>query len=249
MPKALVTGASSGIGYAIAQHLLQNNWEVLGWSRRATGPQGMQTKQVDLRDSASYKAALEDLWQRDFSPDLLVHAAGQATMNHLVLEPDDRMEESWQLNLRSALWLVRDLSRRMRVRDHQGPSTGLGTHSSGKLMVLFSTIAVPMHWPGETLYTVCKAGLEQLVKQAAIELEPWHIRINALGPGPVDTPLWRSVPLPAQRAFLNSITPSTLTSMDEILAWLDRQIQGQETGQIQYTRGYSRPSPSPGASV
>jgi hypothetical protein len=40
-----------------------------------------------------------------------------------------------------------------------------------------------------------------------------------------------------------------LTSMDEILAWLDRQIQGQETGQIQYTRGYSRPSPSPEASV
>lgn len=224
MPKALVTGASSGIGFAIAAYLLNKGWEVRAWSRRGTAPDGATCKSVDLCKLESYQAALNELHAEGFRPDLLVHAAGAARINHLALVSDTEIEQQWQLNLRAAIWLVRDISRLMRQ------------NVNGGTQLFFSSVAVPLQLEGESLYVITKAGVERLVQQAAAELTPWKIRIHCLGPGPVDTPLWRSVPTAAKSKLLTRLEPPTLTAMSEITDWVEACLKGEVTGSVSYTR-------------
>lgn len=224
MPKALVTGASSGIGFAIAAYLLNKGWEVRAWSRRGTAPDGATPKSVDLCKLESYQAALNELHAEGFRPDLLVHAAGAARINHLALVSDAEIEQQWQLNLRSAIWLVRDISRMMRH------------NAKGGTQLFFSSVAVPLQLEGESLYAITKAGIEQLVQQAAAEFVPWNIRIHCLGPGPVDTPLWRSVPAAAKAKLLTQLEPSTLTEMSEIIDWVAHCLSTDMTGTLTYSR-------------
>lgn len=222
--KALITGSSSGIGEAICSYLLAQGWEVVGWSRRGTGPTGGQYQVVDLCDRASYQAGLEQLAAVAFYPQLLIHAAGSAGINHLLLHTDMQIEQSWQLNLRAGMWLSRDIPRLMRYHKQPG------------LLLYFSTVAVPMVVEGEALYASMKAGVEQWVRQAAKELRAQNIRVNCLGPGPVNTPLWRSVPTAAKAKLLANLDPPTITEMEEIIAWVESNIVGDETGEVGYTR-------------
>jgi len=222
--KALITGCSSGIGYMLCEHLLSQGWEVVGWSRRGTGPAGGSYASVDLCNVASYQVGFQQLEMAAFYPELLIHAAGSAGINHLLLHTDAQIEQSWQLNLRAAIWLSRDVSRLLRRQ------------ANPALMLFFSTIAVPLAVEGEALYASMKAGVEQWVRQAAKELAPQNIRVNCLGPGPVDTPLWRAVPAPARQKLLSQLHPPTLTSKEEIVNWLQMLLQGEKTGEIVYTR-------------
>lgn len=233
MPKALITGASSGIGFALAEQLNQEGWEVLGWSRRGSGPANINCRKVDLSDRISYQEAIYELYCNDFTPDLLIHAAGSTRLNHLALNTDDSINQSWALNLRPAIWLTRDISRLMR------------RSAEGGLMLFFSSVAVPLQIEGESLYAVMKAGIEQLVKQSAKELAPWRIRVNALGPGPVNTPLWRSLPETSQQRVLTQLEPPTLTEMSEIFAWVKSHWLAKTTGEVHYSRK-NKPSGEPG---
>lgn len=228
MRKALVTGASSGIGFALVQHLVTTGWEVRGWSRRGSVPVGAQGEQVDLCDAESYQNALNRLHTDAFVPNLLVHAAGAARINHLALVTDADIEQQWQLNLRAALWLLRDISRLMR------------RNAEGGCILFFSSVAVLLQLEGESLYAITKAGTEQLVRQAAKEFAPWNIRLHCLGPGPVDTPLWRSVPATAKSKLLAQLDPPTLTEMSEIIDWLEDCLGSGETGTVVYTRRMKR---------
>jgi 3-oxoacyl-[acyl-carrier protein] reductase len=228
MPKALITGASSGIGFALASHLVSTGWEVIGWSRRGSAPAGAKGEQVDLCDVNSYQTALNRLHVEAFYPDLLIHAAGMARIHHLALITDNFLEEQWQLNLRAALWLVRDISRLMR------------TKAAGGQLLFFSSVAVPLALEGESLYAIMKAGTEQLVYQAAKELAPWNIRVNCLGPGPVDTPLWRSVPAASREQLLSQVNPPTMTEMQEIIDWMETCLGNELSGSISYTRMMKR---------
>lgn len=224
MPKALITGASSGIGFALAEYFVQKGWEVRGWSRRGTGPLGVISQSVDLCQAESYQQAVAQLHTDGFFPELLIHAAGAARINHLALASDAEIEQQWQLNLRAGLWLVRDISRLMRQ------------NAEGGTQLFFSSVAVPLQLEGESLYAITKAGTEQLVQQAAVEFAPWKIRINCLGPGPVDTPLWRTVPASAKAKLLAQLQPPTLTEMPEIIEWVEFCLNSEVTGTISYTR-------------
>ena len=235
--RALVTGSSSGIGSAIASRLVQDGWEVTGWSRRGTAPSGVQAKAVDLCDDRSYQEALQEL--RSQAPwHLLIHAAGQAAIQPMLLLSDMAWEQQWQLNLRAACRLVRDFPRLMpRLPSSAEPNQGeIKTNRPRPMIVLFSTVAVPLVLAGETPYAVMKAATEQLTRQAAKELAPMGIAVNCLGPGPVDTPLWRTVSANAQQEVLDRLDPSTLTTPEELYQQILSWYHNQSTGAIAYSR-------------
>ena len=235
--RALVTGSSSGIGAAIASRLVQDGWEVTGWSRRGTAPTGVQAVAVDLCDDSSYQQALKAL--RSQSPwHLLIHAAGQAAIQPMVLLSDAAWEQQWQLNLRAACRLVRDFPRLMpRLSSSAESSQAEDLPASPRpMIVLFSTVAVPLVLAGETPYAVMKAATEQLTVQAAKELAPLGIAVNCLAPGPVDTPLWRTVPANAQQEVLDRLDPSTLTTPEELYLQIQSWYHDHRTGAIAYSR-------------
>jgi len=179
--RALVTGASRGIGAAIAQALRGAGAEVLAPSRAA----------CDLADLASTAAFLEAL---EGPVDILVNCAG---MNRLAaledLEPG-LLAETLRIHLESPAQLIRALAPGMRAR-HWGRILNL------------SSIWASRAKARRGAYAAAKAGLEGLTRVLALELAPDNVLVNALAPGFVDTDLTRANNTPAECAALAAAIP------------------------------------------
>ncbi|AGB80815.1 dehydrogenase of unknown specificity, short-chain alcohol dehydrogenase like protein [Serratia sp. FGI94] len=168
---ALVTGASSGIGAAIVQRLLDEGWRVTGLSRRdvAREQAGYRSLQVDLCDSDALAAALSDLPP----PQAVVHAAG---MMHAA--PVGELDEAasrrlWQLHVLAAETLVTTLA----------PSMSAG----GRIVLLGSRTSRGA--AGRSQYAATKAAMVGMVRSWAAELAPRGITANVVAPGATQTPM------------------------------------------------------------
>jgi 3-oxoacyl-[acyl-carrier protein] reductase len=84
-------------------------------------------------------------------------------------------------------------------------------------IVNLTTVAVPLDLEGEAAYVASKAAVEALTRVVAKELAPHGIRVNAVGPGPVDTALTRTVPRDKLAALRARMGLSRDLSMDEVI--------------------------------
>ncbi|MGQ9919267.1 MAG: SDR family NAD(P)-dependent oxidoreductase [Bryobacteraceae bacterium] len=166
--KALVTGGARGIGAAIADALRACGAEVSIADMLGDPP-------VDVADPAS----LEEAFARAGALDIVVANAGTAVFHRL----DETPVEAWQrlldINLTGAFHTVRLAARAMKPR------------RCGSIVLTASTNS----FDGEadlTAYNATKAGLLGLLRTAANELGPWGIRVNAVCPGLIRTPLTAS---------------------------------------------------------
>ena len=186
--RALVTGATSGIGQATARLLLERGATVLGTARRkealtqVAGDLGAEDRWIPIAGdltSADFRASLvAAARERAGGLDLLVNAAGiltTGTWETTGLEDWDRMLD---LNLRSVFDLTR-LAIPL-LRETQGA------------IVNVSSVTGTRAFPGVLAYCVSKAGLDQLTRCLALELAPDGVRVNAVNPGVVQTGLHRS---------------------------------------------------------
>jgi NAD(P)-dependent dehydrogenase (short-subunit alcohol dehydrogenase family) len=170
---AVVTGASSGIGKAIAQTLLGSGWSVLGLSR--TGPDianpRMMFAAVDLLDVAALDAVLRDIG----AVDALVHSAGILRVGrHDGMSPGDG-ETMWRLHVDCAARMVSVLAP--------------GMPDGGRIVLIGSRVAAGA--AGRSLYAASKAGLIGFARSVAAELAPRRITVNVISPGATDTPMLR----------------------------------------------------------
>lgn len=169
--KAVVTGASSGIGAAITTRLLADGWDVLGLSRRDPGidADGFCWVEADMTEFDSLAADLSTAE----SVDALVHAAGlqfSAPLGHLDPEHSAQM---WRVHVGAAEVLANALA--PRITD------------GGRIVLLGSRTMTGS--AGKSQYAATKAALAGLARSWAAELVTRGVTVNVVAPGPTDTPM------------------------------------------------------------
>lgn len=164
-PTVLVTGASRGIGLAIADVLRARGWSVVAPSR----------SELDLADASS----VEDFVSALSTPFGLVLNAGTNVPQALSDIDLEAWEQIQQTNSTSAFQLVRSLAPRM------------AANGGGRIVAVSSAYATRAR-SGRAAYSASKAALEALVRSAAVEFAPSNVLVNAVAPGFVDTELTRA---------------------------------------------------------
>jgi NAD(P)-dependent dehydrogenase (short-subunit alcohol dehydrogenase family) len=187
---AVVTGGSGGIGRAVAAVLGDAGYEVLSWSR---------SDGVDVGDEEQVERAAGRLqgW------DTLVNNAAVLIPRLLVETSASEWDETLRAGLRGAFLCSRAAFRLMR------PGATIVNVSS------LSGVAGAEKFPGMAAYVAAKSGLAGLTEALAVEGRSLGIRVNAVSPGSVDTPMLALSGAPKDRA----LRPEQVAS---VVAWLAR---------------------------
>lgn len=208
MPNALVTGAGTGIGEAIARRLARDGFKV--WvtdldpeaARRVGEALGMPHLRVDVTRREDLEAARERVYAEDGRLDVLVANAGVSTMNRFL----DLTEEEWDFNFRvnaKGTFLTLQTFARAMVRQEPMP----GRELRGKI-VATASMAARQAAPFLAHYSASKFAVLGLVQAAAKELAPYKVTVNAVNPGFVRTSMQaREV---AWEAALRGISPEAV---------------------------------------
>jgi NAD(P)-dependent dehydrogenase (short-subunit alcohol dehydrogenase family) len=181
--RALVVGAGSGIGRAAANGLAAHGASVVcadvdsdGAEDTAAGirAEGGQAEglALDMRDPAAPGLALEV----GGTPDVLVVTPAINVRKPIFEIDDDAFDLIVDLNLKGTFRLMRDVGRAMAGR-------------GGGSIIVFSSIRAQVVEPGQGVYAATKAGAVQLARTLAAEVGRRGVRVNAIAPGIVETPL------------------------------------------------------------
>jgi NAD(P)-dependent dehydrogenase (short-subunit alcohol dehydrogenase family) len=192
---ALVTGGSSGIGAAICQSLLDDGYEVVSLSRRASEVRraGLHEVPVDLADAQATREAAEEVARR-FPITTVIHNAGAIREKPLEDVTLDDLQALTNLHLAAALSLVQANLATMKQRNF------------GRI-VLVSTRAV-LGLAKRTVYSATKAGMLGMARTWALELGAHGITVNVVAPGPIEaTEMFHEI-IPADSPKLPRIVDS-----------------------------------------
>ena len=175
----IVTGASRGLGRAVAERLISSGREVLSLSRTSEGVPG-DSVTCDVSDYEAVKAVAQSLRKEKREIEGLVNAAGIASMNLAVTTPPSMTQKLIQTNLAGTIHCCQ-LFAPLMIRKKAGS------------IINFSTIAVTLGLKGESIYAASKAGVEGFSRAFAREMADFDIRVNCVAPGPIKTDLLKGV--------------------------------------------------------
>lgn len=175
-PMALVTGASSGIGLAIAKQLLSGGWRVHGLDIAPTPDLGTQFtgSSLDLTQSDELANELERILL-DGTPQALIHAAGILRVGALGALSQNEGHFMWQLHVEVATQLANRILPLMHAA------------KSGRMVMLGSRVSVGM--AGRSQYAASKAALVTLARSWAQESIMHGVTVNVVSPAATDTPM------------------------------------------------------------
>jgi 3-oxoacyl-[acyl-carrier protein] reductase len=203
---ALVTGASKGIGRAVAQSLAEAGATVvLGYRSGAEDAEALASEiggravQADVSDAEEARRLVEEAGDVD----ILVNNAGVTRDGLIARMPDDDWRTVIETNLSSVFYTCRAVARPMMKR-------------RGGAIVNVSSI-VGLHGnPGQTNYSASKAGIIGFTKALARELGPRGVRANVVAPGYVTTQLTTVLPEELQRAMLDNTPLGRLGDPEDV---------------------------------
>ena len=211
---ALVTGATRGIGRAIALALGGAGADVIGTATTDEGAaaitHGLREANVkgegvrlDVRDAAALESVLRDIESRHGAIGILVNNAGITRDNLLVRMKDDDWDAIMETNLKPAFALARGVLRGM-MKARRGRIIQIGSivGSSGNA--------------GQTNYAAAKAGLIGFTKSLALEVASRDITVNCVAPGFIDTDMTQAMAPSQREALLARIPLGRLGTPDDV---------------------------------
>jgi 3-oxoacyl-[acyl-carrier protein] reductase len=228
---ALVTGASRGIGQAIAHALAAQGAVVVGTATSDQGAQAIGEKlaaagykgtgmKLDVRDPDSVAAVLAAITESYGAPAILVNNAGITADNLLMRMKDDEWDDVIGTNLSSVYRLSKAVLRGM-------------TKGRWGRIINISSVVGGMGNAGQSNYAAAKAGMEGFTRALAREVGSRAITVNAVAPGFIDTDMTRALNDSQRSVMLEQIPLARLGQAEEIaaaVAFLASESAGYITG-------------------
>lgn len=230
----LVTGASRGIGRAIAERFARdNNFVIVNYVQSQTAAEetlasihksGGQAElaRFDVANGTEVNAAFQQIVERHGRIDVVVNNAGLAIDNLLLRLKEEEWERVMDVNLKGVFLCTKAAARPM-LRQR-----------SGRIINLTSVVAQTGN-PGQAAYTAAKAGVIGFTKTMAKELASRSVTVNAVAPGFIETDMTGSLPEEVKSGYLSLIPVGrwgTAAEVAEVVAFLASPLAGYITGQV-----------------
>ncbi|HEX5788034.1 MAG TPA: 3-oxoacyl-ACP reductase FabG [Woeseiaceae bacterium] len=208
---ALVTGASRGIGAAIARALVNAGAAVVGTATSEKGAEAISSALggagrgivLDIGEDASVQSAMEDLHGREGAPTILVNNAGITRDNLLMRMKPDEWNDVLNTNLGGTYRVSKACLR------------GMMKAKKGRIVSIASVIGI-MGNAGQANYAAAKAGIIGFSKSLAREIGSRNITVNVVAPGFIDTDMTRVLPEQQRSAMLSQVPLGRLGDGDDI---------------------------------
>ncbi len=218
----MVTGASRGIGAAIASRLTQAGFLVIGTATSESGAESISQFLGDqgigmplrLQDSDSITAAMKHVAELGRSIDVLVNNAGM-TRDTLLLRMSDAMwTEVVEANLNGMFRVTKAVLR------------GMMKNRWGRIINLSSVVARSGN-PGQANYAASKAGIEGFTRAMAQEVASRNITVNCVAPGFIETDMTAGLPESVQEEFKSRIPMGRMGTADDVAGVVEFLVSDQ----------------------
>jgi 3-oxoacyl-[acyl-carrier protein] reductase len=232
---ALITGASRGIGRAIAERLADDGFFVIGTATSDTGADSISAylgengkgMKLDVSDSESVSSVIKTINDDFGAPTVLVNNAGITRDNLLMRMKDDEWDDIINTNLTSVFRMSKAVLR------------GMMKVKTGRIINISSVVGSTGN-AGQANYAAAKAGMIGFTKSMAKEVGSRNITVNTVAPGFIDTDMTRELNDDVKNALLSSIPLSRLGEAKEIahaVAFLASSGASYITGETLHVNG------------
>ncbi|HKX37024.1 MAG TPA: 3-oxoacyl-ACP reductase FabG [Burkholderiales bacterium] len=226
---ALVTGASRGIGHAIAEQLAKNGAKVIGTSTSEEGAKKIPGvgKVLDVRKAADCDRVIEEIQKEHGDIAILVNNAGITRDNLALRMKDAEFDEVIDTNLRAVFRLSRAVMR------------GMMKARWGRIINITSVVGASGN-PGQANYAAAKAAVVGMTKSLARELGSRNITVNCVAPGFIDTDMTRALAEEQRKLLLGQIPLGRLGTPQDVasaVTYLASPAAGYVTGAVLHVNG------------
>ena len=234
---ALVTGASRGIGAAIALHLAQLGYKVVGTATTEDGAgrisaalsayAGCKGAMLDVNDGAAAETLIEGMVKEHGGLQVLVNNAGITRDTLAMRMKDDDWDAVLDTNLKAVFRMSRAVMRPMMKQRY------------GRIINITSVVGASGN-PGQANYAAAKAGVAGMTRALARELGSRNITVNCVAPGFIETDMTAALPEAQQKALLDQIPLGHLGKPSDIahaVSYLASPTASYVTGQELHVNG------------
>tara|TARA_X000001036_G_scaffold106050_1_gene99166 strand:+ start:2288 stop:3013 length:726 start_codon:yes stop_codon:yes gene_type:complete len=210
---AVVTGASRGIGHAIAGELINSGFFVVGTSTSQAGAEQISKgisglgfgMQLDIADTESIDHFADEVKERFEAPLVLINNAGITKDNIAIRMKNEEWDDVIETNL-SGLFRITKAFLRGMIKARWGRIINL------------SSVVGSMGNPGQTNYAASKAGIEGYTRSLSLELASRGITVNSIAPGYIKTEMTQEIAESNQQAMLDLIPLGRFGDAAEVAA-------------------------------
>ena len=170
----IITGTSTGIGFALAEYFGKKGHQVYGLSRKNTESEFFKTIPTDITDHSQIENAISEILKAEKRIDLLINNAGMGMVGAVEDSTQEEILKLFNLNLVGAVQMMTGVLPKMREQ------------KSGKIINI-SSIGSEMGLPFRGFYSASKSALDKVTEAIRYEVSPWKIEVCTLHLGDIKT--------------------------------------------------------------